>query len=75
MATELSPDRNQLLEKLIADGRFPSRQQALDRAVDLLREEAETVDDILEGLASIARGEGTPLSAAAGDLRTKHGIS
>jgi Arc/MetJ-type ribon-helix-helix transcriptional regulator len=74
MSTELSPDKNRLLEKLVADGRFPSRQQALDRAVDLLREEAETVEDIREGLASIERGEGTSLEGAVRGLRTKYGI-
>lgn len=74
MSTELSPDKDRLLEKLIAEGRFPSRQKALDRAVDLLREEAEMVEDIREGLASIERGEGTPLNEAARGLRTKYGI-
>ncbi|HEX3727476.1 MAG TPA: hypothetical protein VHV08_14580 [Pirellulales bacterium] len=75
MSTELSPDKNLLLEKLVAEGRFPNRQQALDRAVDLLREEAETVEEIREGLASIERGEGTPLDEAVHNLRTKYGIA
>jgi len=74
MSTELSPDKNRLLEKLVAEGRFLSRQQALDRAVDLLREEAEAAEDIREGLASIERGEGTPLNEAVRGLRTKYGI-
>ena len=75
MSSELSPDRDQLLEKLVADGCFTSRQQALDRAVDLLREEAETVEAIREGLASIERGEGTPLEEVARELRAKYGIA
>ncbi len=74
MKTELSPDKNRLLEKLVADGRFHSRQEALDRAVDLLREEAERVEDIREGLASIERGEVTPMEEAVRGLRTKYGI-
>jgi Arc/MetJ-type ribon-helix-helix transcriptional regulator len=74
MSTELSPDKNRLLEKLVADGKFPSRQQALDRAVDLLRDEAEAVEDIREGLGSIQRGEGTPMEEAVRGLRTKYGI-
>ena len=73
MSTELSPDKDRLLEQLVAEGWFPSRQQALDRAVDLLREEAETIADIREGLASIERGEGTPLDEVAGRLRAKYG--
>jgi predicted transcriptional regulator len=75
MSTELSPDKDRLLEQLVAEGRFPSRQQALDRAVDLLHEEAEAAADIRQGLASIERGEGTLLSEAANQLREKYGIS
>ncbi|HEY2840576.1 MAG TPA: hypothetical protein VGJ26_15575 [Pirellulales bacterium] len=75
MTTELSPDKDRLLEKLVADGRFPNRQQALDRAVDLLREEAETVEDLREGLASIDRGEGIRLADAERELRIKFGFS
>ncbi len=74
MSTELSPDKDRLLEKLVADGRFVSRQQALDRAVDLLREEPETAEDIREGLASIVRGEGKSIDEAVRDLRTKYDI-
>ena len=74
MSTELSPDKDRLVEKLVADGRFPSRQQALDRAVDLLREEAEAVEDIRDGLASVERGEGISLDEAVRGLRTKYGI-
>jgi len=75
MSSDLSPDKNQFLEKLVADGCFPSRQQALDRAVDLLREEAETVEAIREGLASIERGEGASLEEVVLHLRTKYGIA
>jgi|GEM_PF-6865592 len=74
MSTELSPDKDQLLEKMVADGQFTNRQEALDRAVDLLREEAETVKDIREGLASVERREGTPLTDGVRGLRTKYGI-
>ena len=75
MSTELSPDKERLLEKLVADGRYTDRQQALDRAVDLLCEEADTVAEIREGLASIARGEGVPLDEAIRGLRNKFGVA
>jgi predicted transcriptional regulator len=61
MASELSQDKDELLEKLVASGRFASRQKALDHAVDLLREEDETIAAIREGLESVERGEGIPL--------------
>ena len=65
MSTELPPDSKRFLEQLVADGRFSNPQQALDRAVDLLREVVETTDDLREGLASIERGQGTLLDKAA----------
>lgn len=74
MASELSPDKDAVVDKLVATGCFPDRRRALDRAVDLLREESETVDAIREGLASIERGEGVPLDEAVRQLRDKHGI-
>ena len=75
MSTELSPDKDAVLEKLVADGLFPDRRQALDHAVDLLSEEAETVEAIREGLSSVDRGEGVPLDDAIRDLRQKYRIS
>lgn len=74
MSIELSPDQNRILEKLVADGIFPTRQEALDRAVDLLREEAESLEDLREGLASIERGEGIPYKEAIAAIRAKLGI-
>ena len=46
----------------------------LDHAVDLLREEAETLDDLREGLASAQRGEGIALKAAIDRMREKYDI-
>ena len=74
MGLELSADKDAFIKKLVAEGLFPDRQGALDRAVDLLREEAETLEDIREGLASIERGEGVPLDEAIDGLRRKHQI-
>jgi predicted transcriptional regulator len=74
MASELSPDKDAVIDRLVATGFFPGRQQALDHAVELLREEAETVEAIREGLASIERGEGVPLEEAIKALRQKYQI-
>ena len=74
MSTELSPDKDRLIEQLVADGQFPSRRQALDHAVELLREELEAVADIREGLASMGRGEGTPIEEVERKLREEFGI-
>jgi hypothetical protein len=74
MSTELSPDQDAVVNRLVTDGMFPDRRRALDHAVDLLREESETLEAIREGLASIERGEGTPLEVASQELRQKHQI-
>ena len=74
MASDLSPDKDAFVDELIASGRFPSRQHALDHAVDLLREEDETVAAIREGLASADRGEGIPFVQAVQELRVKYNI-
>jgi predicted transcriptional regulator len=74
MASELSPDRDAILQMLVDVGTFPDRRRALDHAVDLLREEAETLDAIREGLASIERGEGVPFDEAVRELRQRLGI-
>jgi predicted transcriptional regulator len=74
MASELSPDKDAFLEKLIAIGQFSNRQQALDHAIDLLRDEVETVAAIREGLESVERGEGIPLEDAVRQLREKCNI-
>jgi len=74
MSAELSPDKDAVLEKLVADGRFPDRRRALDHAIDLLREEAETVEAIRDALASIERDEGVPIDEAIRGIRQKYRI-
>lgn len=74
MASELSPDRDTIVDQLVATGCYPDRRCALDHAVDLLREETETVEAIREGLASIERGEGEPLEEVARELRARFQI-
>ncbi len=41
MATEISTENEKFLEEAVKNGRFENRQQALDEAVRLLREETE----------------------------------
>ena len=74
MSTDISPENEAFIRQAVANGRFESRQQALDQAVRLLREEANTIEAIEEGLESIARGEGIPLAEADAMLRAKYDI-
>ena len=74
MSTELSPEKDAFVERLVADGLFADRRQALDHAVDLLREESETVDAIRQSLVSLERGEGVPIDEAIRSIRQKYQI-
>jgi Arc/MetJ-type ribon-helix-helix transcriptional regulator len=74
MASELSPEHDALVDALVSTGLYSDRRQVLGRALELLREEAETVKAIREGLESIERGEGTPLEEAENELRAKYWI-
>ncbi len=74
MATDISPENEEYIRQAVADGRFESRQQALDQAIGLLREDADTLAAIQEGLDSVEQGEGIPLSEADAMLRKKHNI-
>ncbi len=73
-STDISPENEEYIRQAVADGRFESRQQALDQAIGLLREDADTLAAIQEGLDSVEQGEGIPLSEADAMLRKKHNI-
>ena len=75
MSTEISPENEAFICQAVESGQFESRQDALDAAVHLLRDEAETISAIQEGLCSIERGEGIPLAEADALLRKKHNIA
>ena len=75
MSTEISPDNETFIRHVVESGQFESRQDALDAAVHLLRDEAESISAIQEGLDSIERGEGIPLAEADASLRKKHNIA
>lgn len=74
MSADLSPEHDALVSQLVADGLYPDRCSALDHAIELLREESETLAAIREGLASADRGEGTPLEEAVRTLRREYQI-
>lgn len=75
MSTEMSADNEAFICRAVESGQFESRRDALDAAVCLLREEADTISAIQEGLCSIKRGDGIPLAEADKMLREKHNIA
>ena len=61
MSSNLSPENEQFLERAVSVGMFQNRDEALDRAVELLRRREELIRDVNKGIEQLERGEGTPL--------------
>ena len=63
--SNLSPENERFLEHAIAVGMYHDRGEALDKAVQLLRQQEHLVRDVNEGIGQLERGEGVPLDIAA----------
>ncbi len=61
MNSNLSPENEQFLERAVSVGMFHNRDEALDRAVELLRRREQLIRDVNKGIEQLERGEGTPL--------------
>jgi len=59
--SNLSPENEQFLERAVSVGMFHNRDEALDRAVELLRRREQLIRDVNKGIEQLERGEGTPL--------------
>jgi Arc/MetJ-type ribon-helix-helix transcriptional regulator len=61
MSSPLSPENEQFLEQAVAVGMYHDRDEALDRAVELLRRREQLIRDVNMGVEQLERGEGIPL--------------
>lgn len=61
MSTDLSPQSEQYLADIVERGVFPSRVEALERAVELMRQREQLIRDVNEGIEAIERGKYGPL--------------
>lgn len=61
MSTNLSPENEHFLERVVSVGMFNNRDEALDRAVELLRCREELIREVNKGIDQLERGEGVPL--------------
>jgi Arc/MetJ-type ribon-helix-helix transcriptional regulator len=61
MSSQLSPENEQFLEQAVAVGMFHDRDEAIDRAVGLLRRREQLIRDVNKGIEQLERGEGVPL--------------
>jgi len=60
MSTDLPPENEGYVQQIVAEGLFPSRGEALDAAVELLRRREETRRAVQAGIDEIERGEVVP---------------
>lgn len=57
----LSPENEQFLERAVSVGMYHDRSEALDKAVELLRQREQLIRDVNVGIEQLERGEGMPL--------------
>jgi len=60
MSTDLPPENEGYVQQIVAEGLFPSRGEALDAAVELLRRREETRRAVQAGIDESERGEVVP---------------
>ena len=58
MATNLSPENEQFIENVIASGLYDDRDEALNRAVELLKKREQLYRDVNLGIEQLECGEG-----------------
>lgn len=58
MTTNLSPENEQFIENVVASGLYHDRDDALNRAVELLKKREQLIRDVNLGIEQLERGEG-----------------
>jgi Arc/MetJ-type ribon-helix-helix transcriptional regulator len=61
MSSGLSPDNERFLEYAVSAGIYHDRFEAIDSAVEFLRQRFELIRDVNKGIEQLERGEGRPL--------------
>ncbi len=61
MSSEISRQNEQYIQEAIARGAFRSRAEALDAAVELLKQRDQLIGDVNAGIEQLERGEGERL--------------
>jgi antitoxin ParD1/3/4 len=60
MSINLSPENEQYLDKVVSMGLFRVRNEALNKAVELLKRRESLIRDVNLGIEQLERGEGVP---------------
>jgi antitoxin ParD1/3/4 len=60
MGTTLSPKNEQYIDKVVSMGLFRDRNEALNKAVELLKRREALIRDVNLGIEQLERSEGVP---------------
>jgi len=61
VSSHLSPENEQFLERAVSVGMYHDRDEAIDRAVELLRRREQLIRDVNQGIEQLEHGERIPL--------------
>lgn len=61
MSTDIPPQNGQYIQEEVARCAFPSRGQALDAAVELLKQRGNWTGEVQAGIDELERGEYEPM--------------
>ena len=61
MASQISPENEQFIQREISSGTYRSREELLNKAVDLLKGRRQLLDHVDEGSRQLRNGEGLKL--------------
>lgn len=79
MSATVKPENEAFLRQLVAEGRYPSVDAALNAAIDALRKEEADLSwakpYLEKGLASLDAGQGIPLDDAFGAVRAHMAVN
>jgi Arc/MetJ-type ribon-helix-helix transcriptional regulator len=65
MSSQLSPENENYLQYAVTSGLFHDRGEALDKAVELLKNREQLIRDVNRGIEQLERGEGIPFDLEA----------
>ena len=71
MATEITPEQQQLVDRLLADGQYASENAVMDEALQLLRQRDELRSRLQVGIEQLDVGKRTPAKEAIAGLRAE----
>ncbi len=65
MSIDISPENERYIDHAVATGMFRDRSQALNAAIELLKQREQLIRDVNLGIEQLEKGQGKPLDVEA----------